>query len=308
MAAGQDKLYRNRDGLIAGVCSGLARYFQVDVGVLRLFAVLFAFLTCGIMVLVYIALWLVLPLEPTTPSTVDVAPESIASEVYDQVVSGKNATTTPPPSSAVGSGHMPPPRPPEADSPSDGAFGAYTAAAVTGAAPDAGKSSNTAPYSYVPASAKLGLIAGIVLVTMGIAVLISNWIHVFSFLQFWPLLLVAGGIVRMVIPDKRGYLMDDFLLGLFLFVGGAMLLPQTLGIIIYDYSAFIRETWPVLTIAVGLLVLGHAYKSSVLLLAGVVLVLLFCVLGVTLYAQAGPAQSVWMSLPFNQGLALDWRG
>lgn len=319
MAAEQKKLYRTRDGLIAGVCGGIARYFDIDVGVLRLFSVLFAVLTCGVLVLIYLALWLIVPLEPVHAATVDVAPESIASEVYDQVVNagaGKNAAQGP---SGIGSGHMPPPRPPEAArSAGKSAYAAYPPAAspyapssATPASPapsanDAKKAASTGK-SYVPRTAKWGLIGGVVLVTIGIAVLFSNWVHVFSPVQFWPLLLVAGGIVRMVIPDEDGYHLGDLLLGMFLFVAGAMLLMQTLGVLLYDGNAWMDEAWPLLALAAGTLILGHAYDSPALLLTGVIIVLLFCLLGLVVYSVPGPAQSVWVPLPFDQGLSMDWR-
>ncbi len=58
------KLYRSRDDRkIAGVCGGLAHYFCVDSTLIRLIAILFVFLG-GSAILVYLILWLVIPLEP----------------------------------------------------------------------------------------------------------------------------------------------------------------------------------------------------------------------------------------------------
>lgn len=50
--------------VISGVCQGLARYFRLDVTLLRVFAVLLLLLSGGGMVLVYIALMLLLPFAP----------------------------------------------------------------------------------------------------------------------------------------------------------------------------------------------------------------------------------------------------
>jgi phage shock protein PspC (stress-responsive transcriptional regulator) len=65
----QKKLHRSRtEKMIAGVCGGLAEYFNVDptlIRVLWIIAVLFA----GGGVLAYIILWIVLPLDvPEPPS------------------------------------------------------------------------------------------------------------------------------------------------------------------------------------------------------------------------------------------------
>ncbi len=54
------------DKKIAGVCAGVARYFDLDANLVRaiwLFCVLFA----GTGLLVYLVLWIVMPLDPETP-------------------------------------------------------------------------------------------------------------------------------------------------------------------------------------------------------------------------------------------------
>ena len=59
-----DRFARQRQGrLIAGVCVGLARGLRLDVSVVRLGALLLV-LAGGIGVVLYGALWLVLPVEP----------------------------------------------------------------------------------------------------------------------------------------------------------------------------------------------------------------------------------------------------
>jgi len=58
------KLYRSKnDRMIAGVCGGLADYFNVDSSLVRL-AVLFIFLFQGIGLIAYIIAWLVMSEEP----------------------------------------------------------------------------------------------------------------------------------------------------------------------------------------------------------------------------------------------------
>lgn len=59
------KLYRSRrDRQVAGVCGGLAEYFNLDPTIIRLLFVLFTFLG-GPGLIVYIALAIVVPEEPT---------------------------------------------------------------------------------------------------------------------------------------------------------------------------------------------------------------------------------------------------
>ena len=56
------RLKRSRyEQMIAGVCGGLGKYFEVDPTVVRLVFVLAAFLSVGI--LAYIVMWIIVPYE-----------------------------------------------------------------------------------------------------------------------------------------------------------------------------------------------------------------------------------------------------
>jgi len=58
------RLYRSRtEARIAGVCGGLANYFDIDPVIVRLCWLFFVF--CGGSgILVYIIAWMIVPLEP----------------------------------------------------------------------------------------------------------------------------------------------------------------------------------------------------------------------------------------------------
>ncbi len=58
------RLYRSRKNrMIAGVCGGIAEYFNMDPTWVRLLFLLFFFLG-GSALLVYLVMWLVVPLAP----------------------------------------------------------------------------------------------------------------------------------------------------------------------------------------------------------------------------------------------------
>ncbi len=58
------RIYRSRtDKMIAGVCGGLAKYFGTDSTWMRLIFILFLIMG-GSALLVYLIMWLVVPLEP----------------------------------------------------------------------------------------------------------------------------------------------------------------------------------------------------------------------------------------------------
>ena len=72
------KLYRSRRGeMIGGVCMGIARYFDVDVTLVRLIWVMAA-LFGGSGVLAYVIAWIIVPEEPADGEAVNITPGSSA--------------------------------------------------------------------------------------------------------------------------------------------------------------------------------------------------------------------------------------
>jgi phage shock protein C len=68
------RLYRSRaERMIAGVCGGVAQYFAIDPTLVRLFAVLSAIFSGGVVVLLYVVLWFVVPEEPLGASSMATA-------------------------------------------------------------------------------------------------------------------------------------------------------------------------------------------------------------------------------------------
>lgn len=68
------RLVRSRsEAMIGGVCAGLGKALQVDPSLIRLAFVLVAFAD-GIGVLIYLAMWVILPSEDDVPSGAGAAP------------------------------------------------------------------------------------------------------------------------------------------------------------------------------------------------------------------------------------------
>ena len=88
------KLYRSqKDKMIAGVCGGLAEYFEIDVTIVRLLFVL-VLLLGGSAVLVYIILWLVLPKDPSEPITLNAERvKDVVDEIKDKAQEAKKEMT-----------------------------------------------------------------------------------------------------------------------------------------------------------------------------------------------------------------------
>ena len=56
------RLYRSREKMVAGVCSGLADYFNIDPTIMRVLFVVIAF-AGGASLLAYLILWIIVPEE-----------------------------------------------------------------------------------------------------------------------------------------------------------------------------------------------------------------------------------------------------
>lgn len=63
--ASMKRMYRDRfDRKIAGVCGGMGQYFSVDSNIIRLLFILFSICTGGLLLLLYLLLWFLLPEGP----------------------------------------------------------------------------------------------------------------------------------------------------------------------------------------------------------------------------------------------------
>jgi len=60
----QKKLTRSRDSVLAGVCGGIAEYFDLDPSMVRIAYILVSFLSAAFPgILIYLILWFVIPEE-----------------------------------------------------------------------------------------------------------------------------------------------------------------------------------------------------------------------------------------------------
>jgi len=90
------RLYRNKsDVMIAGVCSGFAKYFDVDPTAIRLAFVLLLFVGFGGL-WVYLVLWIIMPLDPGQESgALEVKPAQ-KEPVIEKAEAGKQPTVKKP--------------------------------------------------------------------------------------------------------------------------------------------------------------------------------------------------------------------
>ena len=70
----QSQLRRSSDKMLAGVCGGIAEYFNIDPVIVRLLFVL-SVLFAGFPIIVYPILWLVMPSPTLQPQIINVIPD-----------------------------------------------------------------------------------------------------------------------------------------------------------------------------------------------------------------------------------------
>lgn len=152
------KLYRSRkDCIIAGVCGGIAEYFDVDPILVRIIAVLTIFLN-GIGLIAYLIAWIIIPQNPEltakertkekkgTTETMREKAENIAHQIGEEIRRDSDKTE-----------HR--------------------------------KNSR--------------LVAGLILICLGILFLVNNFLPWFSLSKLWPLILVILGLALLTGGFKR---------------------------------------------------------------------------------------------------------
>lgn len=343
----EKRLYRSRDALVGGVCAGVADYFNVDTLVVRILTIVFTLASGGLLTLAYIALWVVVPKEPKVATPVDVEPQAVHSETYGAVECGpgRKGSAEPHVSAAqaaswrysaptyTGAAHVPPeppaaatwvnhatvhqqppteagavPPPPHTTA-AEAPFQPNTPPAYTGWVPP-----QSAPHQPQPpkepsdSGVKAALWAGSFLLFFGVVAMVATFVEGASWWQYWPLIFVIVGIVRMVLPGKPGHRMRGFVNGLIFFFGGGTLLFMSLGLVgWHSLELMLGSLWPLLLMMLGLLILGNALDSPVLVLLAGACFVAFCVVGVVWYSVPGLTEQLVFTAPYGREYYFDVR-
>jgi phage shock protein PspC (stress-responsive transcriptional regulator) len=219
-------LYRSRtDRMVFGVCGGLAEYFDLDPTVVRLLAVVAAWLSGGVVVLVYIVMGLVVPEEPLEDVTARPgpypypSPRTVAAERRDVVMTDDNVGDTAPmpehpapeqgpageqaaPAPGVAPGEPVPPEQPVAPPPQVPPA-AHTYTPPAGYQPPPSQPPRPAPQAPPPEwderrerrdDRRGGLIGGLVLIVIGGLFLLQQFVPGVDIGRFWPLILIVIGL------------------------------------------------------------------------------------------------------------------
>ena len=97
-----------------------------------------------------------------------------------------------------------------------------------------------------------GLIPGAVILAIGVIFLLNNlgYVRAGRFWQFWPLLLIFAGLVKLSVPSRRAW-------GAILLVFGILLQLNQLGYAHFSWGAM----WPMVLIAAGAFAMWSALQA-----------------------------------------------
>ena len=91
------KLSRTKNRILGGVCGGISKAAKINISIVRILFVILLFFSCGISVIVYMALWIIVPTE-TLESKKKAINNSLDSKIFDRNTS--NDIELNPPSTA----------------------------------------------------------------------------------------------------------------------------------------------------------------------------------------------------------------
>lgn len=256
MSKSKKKLYRSRVSLIGGVCAGVADFFDLDAIVVRVFAVLVACTTLGAGGLVYLVMWIALPLAPSGYVPYEVKAEHVDSSNYGSVDVDQARGRT------------------------------------------LGELSSISDSEGVNTPIRVIMAIGLVLLFAGVAQTIAPFIKGTSWWQWWPIALIITGFVIIVVPIAREWSEFWHLGGAFLIIVGWTATPMSLGFISpHALVTAFRALWPLLLLAVAMLVGGLRHKALPMAIAAMALLCLFCLMTLTTYAEPGSLSDLVLLLP-----------
>jgi len=99
-----NRLYRSeKDKVLGGVCAGLGDYFNIDTAIVRILFVILA-ITDGIGCLIYLVLWVILPLQSQVMESSGYSRDEISHRAREMGTEFQNAVRQPHPQAVIYAG------------------------------------------------------------------------------------------------------------------------------------------------------------------------------------------------------------
>jgi phage shock protein C len=310
------RLYKSEDPIFAGVCGGIAEYFDFDPTLVRILTVVLVLIGFGLPIIAYIVAMLLMPkksagypdyieVKPAAAQTNPATAATAATGAGVGYVSGADKdgfvgdTADSPNFTQATAGFATEPeatpRPPQGAAPGSG----YTA--CNPRAYDCG-SDQSAAGSHSHHGLHSGVMLGIVLVGIGILALVGTFIDV-SLWRFWPLFIIIAGFVTLCTPGRQGWSLERAGNGISTISVGFVLQLWMFEII--EASAFFLtffNLWPILLVVIGLSIIGSATEQSIFKLLGSLLFSAALVFGVWSFGHIGGPFNI--DLPGGRGIEI----
>lgn len=157
----------------------------------------------------------------------------------------------------------------------------------------------------IPLLARVAVAAGIMVLFLAVAINAAPFVPGTEWWQFWPVAPLMAGICLIIIPIRTPHEASWHALGIVLTALCASILPMSLGIMSWATALLAFERmWLVVLLAVGLFVVGAVRGNGALIIAGALLVVLFCLIGLSFCAIPGFVESVQLPVPAGRAMTV----
>lgn len=237
--------YRDpQNAVIGGVCAGIAESVSIDTLLVRVTAIALCFVTFGLAIVLYLVLFAILPIRPSSGSFIELEPSRVQSERYRRVVNlSKDHVLSGKPEVRV-----------------------YDQKAPT---PAVLRSEEPSTPSYRLPLVFFGLAFLITTVVIVVATLAEEGR---SFVSFLPLYFISAGVFFLVSPSARRTIPIRICIFLLFCEACYVVLPFTVGL--YDFRNFFVQapTFLVWVTALALLFAAIIFENTTCYVGAILLI------------------------------------
>lgn len=237
--------YRDpQNAVIGGVCAGIAESADIDTLLVRVTAIALCLVTFGLAIVLYLVLFAILPIRPSSGSFIELEPSRVQSERYRRVVNlSKDHVLSGKPEVRV-----------------------YEQKAPT---PAVLRSKESSTPSYRLPLVFFGLAFLITTVVIVVATLAEEGR---SFVSFLPLYFIPAGVFFLVSPSARRTIPIRICIFLLFCEAGCVVLPFTVGL--YDFRNFFVQapTFFVWVTALALLFAAIIFENTTCYVGAILLI------------------------------------
>ena len=142
----------------------------------------------------------------------------------------------------------------------------------------------------------VALVVGVLVLVAGMGIVLSRITTNFEPVQFWPMAIMAAGIMRMVLPDRQGRRAWPFVAGAVILALGVVALTDSLGFTDMHWIPWITHGFPLLVLAAGCFIAGRKMNNDQvapwLFVASAVSVAAFLIYGLVAFLNPGQVEQV----------------